>query len=77
MENACISWYPLVKNVHRILIAVARTVVNDGRGPKRHVLDLLLGLLLGLLSPTSLWIRDWQSWTGIRVSPGDIATWPF
>ena len=90
--SACSSWYPVVLELHRIFIAIARAVVNDdgcagvalhptvwsngGLANKRKV-RVSAWEFAWVPSPVGLWRHGSVSWPCIEVGEGDVGFWPY
>ena len=86
-------WYPIMLDLHRFMIAIARVSVNyDGRGGTAPIpwigirvvglklVSLLLGLIVDLASlpgPPGFSSGPWIQVDAGRISGADIAAWPY
>ena len=92
VARSCARWYPVVRDLHRFFIAIARSVVNnDGRSgttlhpviwsnnsnPKRRRIHPGGGNFARLPGPVSLWTSDWYRLPVARISDDDVSSWPF
>ena len=91
--EACGYWYPIMLDLHRFMIAVARVSVNhDGRGgtapdplvwdqgsrPKVRKLEIRVNTeLASLPSPPGFLNGPWIQVNGGHISGCDIAAWPY
>ena len=88
----CKSWYPLIPDLHRFFIAVAREAVNsNGRGgtslhplvwsagcvPKRRRVLQAVRDFAWVPWPPGLWDSGSVGWPAIVVGPDDVSCWPF
>ena len=89
--SACSSWYPIVLDLHRFVIAIARAVVNEdgcagvalhptvwscGGPAKKRKVRVSAGSLPGSWS-CYLWRHGSVGWPCIEVSEGDVGFWPY
>ena len=86
-------WYPIMLDLHRFMIAVARVTVNhDGRGgtapdplvwdqggrPKARKLAIRVNVdLASLPGPPVLLGGPWSHVNGGHISGADVAAWPY
>ena len=92
VTRSCARWYPVVRELHRFFIAIARSVVNDdgmsgttlhpvvwsaAANPKRRRVEPGGGYFARLPGVVSLWTSDWYQLPVACVGEGDIAIWPF
>ena len=86
-------WYPMMLQLHRFMIAVARVTVNhDGRGggapdplvwdhggrTKTHRTDIRVNVdLASLPGPLGFSSGPWMQIHGSSISGADIAAWPY
>ena len=84
-------WYPIMLQLHRFMIAVARVTVNhDGRGGtaplvwdqrgqrKMRRTDIRVTVdLASLPGPTGFLNGPWKQVHGGRIADADIAAWPY
>ena len=91
--QACSYWYPIMLDLHRFMIAVARVSVNhDGRGgtapdplvwdqggrQKARKLAIRINVdLASLPCPPGFLIGPWIQVHGGHISGADIAAWPY
>ena len=89
---SCARWYPVVRELHRFFIAIARSVLNDdwmsgttlhpvvwlaAANPKRRKVEQGGGNFARLPGPVHLWISDWYQLPIACIGEDDIAAWPF
>ena len=89
---SCARWYPIVQELHRFFIAIARSVLNNDRGsgttlhpvvwsaaadPKRRKVEQGGRNSARLLGPVHLWTFDWYQLPIACSSEVDVAAWPF
>ena len=90
--SACSSWYPVVLELHRFFIAIARAAVNED-GCSRVALHPTVWSCGGLAKrrkvlvsaweyawvpgPVGLWRHGSISWPCIEVGEGDVGFWPY
>ena len=92
LVGVCNRWYPVVRHLHRFLIAIARVVVNldDGRGtapdplvwsagslPKRARITHAVRDFAFLPGPVGIWDGDWVSFCVSVVTAEDVRVWPY
>ena len=92
VARSCAHWYPVVRELHRFFIAIARSVLNDDgmsgttlhlvvwsatANPKRRKDEQGCGNFARLPGPAHLWISDWYQLPIACIGEGDIAAWPF
>ena len=92
VDRSCARWYPVVRELHRFFIAIARSVLNDdgmpgttlhplvwsaAANPERRKVEQGCGNFARLPGPVHLWTSDWYQLPIACVSEGDIAAWPF
>ena len=86
-------WYPIMTDLHRFMIAVARISVNhDGKGgtardllvwdqeskPKVRKLAIRVNVdLASLPGPPGFFNNSWVQVSAGNISGADIATWPY
>ena len=83
--RACRTWYPVVRDLHRFFIAIARVFVNEdgkgvswcsgAKGKRRRVIDAVQDFAM-IPGPQSLWSGSWVRWPVIAVSGDDVGRWP-
>ena len=92
VTRSCARWYPIVRELHRFFIAIARSVLNDdgmssttlhpvvwsaAADPKRTRVERGAGNFARLPGPVRLWTSDWYQLPIACISEGDVAAWPF
>ena len=92
LSGVCGRWYPVILDLHRIFIAIARAVVNhDGRDgtapdplvwsagafPKRRRLVHAVRDQAFLPGPPGIWDSEWVNVPASAICAEDIALWPF
>ena len=92
VSRSCAHWYPIVRELHRFFIAIARSVLNDdgmsgtalhpvvwsaAANPRRRKVEQGSGNLATLPGPAHLWISDWYQLPVACIGEGDMAAWPF
>ena len=92
LSGVCGRWYPVVLDLHRFFIAIARAVVdldgNDGTAPdplvwsagalpKRRWLVHAVRDRAMLPWPPAIWESDWISVPASVISADDVAHWHF
>ena len=90
--NACHFWYPLIMDLHRYFIAVARIAVNHdpGNGTAPDPTVWCIGApakkvksseaVCEFAAPPGPDDLGWDGWCGIRIGPltsGDFDLWPY
>ena len=90
--GACAKWYPVVEDLHRFLIAIARTALNeDGQvgtslhptvwsaaaHPKRRRVEQVVRNCAWLPGPAELWTSAWHRLPVACIGEADVAGWPF
>ena len=90
--SACSSWYPIVLDLHRFFIAIARAAVNDGGqagvalhptvwssgGPaKVRKVRVSAWEFAWVPGPVGLWRHGSIGWPSIEVGDGDVGFWPY
>ena len=90
--SACSSWYPVILELHRFFIAIARAAVNEGgcAGIALHPTVWSSGGLIKrrkvrvsaweytwVPGPTSLWRHGSIGWPCIAVRDVDVGFWPY
>ena len=91
-NRACTKWYPVVKELHRFFIAIARTALNeDGMAgtaihpnvwsaavnPKRRKIERAVRNFAWLPGPDRSWTSAWYRLPVACVGEEDVASWPF
>ena len=92
LSNACRSWYPVIRDLHRFFISISRAVVDeDGRGglapdplvwsaggrvKRRRPVEVVRNYAM-LPGPQRLWTGSWIRWPAIVITDGDLGCWPF
>ena len=92
LSGVCGRWYPVVLDLHRFFIAIARAVVNhDDRGgvardplvwssgarPKRRRLVHAVRDQAFLPGPPGLWDSEWITMLASAICAEDIVHWPY
>ena len=92
LVGVCNRWYPVVCNLHRFFVAIARVVVNhDGGGgtapdplvwsagswPKRRRVVHAVRNFAFLLGPACLWSGEWVSFGVSDITVDDVRVWPY
>ena len=92
VARSCARSYPVIRDLHRFFIAIARSVVKDDGGSgtslhpviwsnnsslKRRRVRTCDGNFAKLPGPVSLWTSDWYSLPVARIDGNDISSWPF
>ena len=93
VTRSCARWYPVVRDLHRFFMAIARSVVNDdgesatslhpviwsnNSNPKRRRIHPGGGNFARLPGPVSLWTSDWYRLPVARIDDDDdVSSWPF
>ena len=79
--SVCSSWYPVVLELHRFFIAIARAAVNDdgcaGGLAKKRQIRVFLWEFACVPGPVGLWRHGSLSWPCIEVCEGDVGFWPY
>ena len=90
--SACSSWYPVVLDLHRFFIAIARAAVNDdgyagvalhptvwsNGGPvKKRKVRVSAWEFAWVPGPVGLWRHGSVGWPSIEVGEDDIGFWPY
>ena len=90
--SACSSWYPVVLDLHRFFIAIARAAVNnDGcagvalhptvwssGGPvKKRKVRVSAWEFAWVPGPVGLWRHGSIGWPSIEVGEDDVGFWPY
>ena len=90
--SACSSWYPVVLDLHRFFIAIARAAVNsDGcagvalhptvwssGGPaKKRKVRVSAWEFAWVPGPTGLWRHGSVGWPCIEIGEDDVGFWPY
>ena len=92
LSNACGTWYPVIRELHRFFIAISRAVVNEdgcgGRAPdplvwsaggkvkRKRPVEAIRDYAM-LPGPQRLWTGSWVHWPVIEISDRDLVNWPF
>ena len=92
LARTCRHWCPIVCDLHRFFIAIARAVVNDyGKGgtapdpiewcaaaisKRRRVVEAVREFAM-LPRPEVIWAGGWQGCPTIEVSAYDVGCWVF
>ena len=90
--SACSSWYPVILDLHRFFIAIARAAVNEdgcagvalhltvwssGGLVKRRKVRLSAWEYAWVPGPVGLWRHGSFSWPRIEVRDVDVGFWPY
>ena len=92
LVGVCSRWCPVVQNLHRFFVAIARAVVNhdDGSGTapdplvwsagslptRRRVVDAVRNFAF-LPGPVDIWCGDWVSFGVSGTTVEDVRVWPY
>ena len=92
LNDACARWYPIMQEVHRYLIATARTALDsdgsagttlhpvvwsDAANPKRRKVEHAVRNFAWLPGPAYLWTSEWFQIPVVGTGEADVAAWPF
>ena len=92
LSGVCGRCYPVLVDLHRLFIAISRTVVNhdgnDGTAPdpvvwsagalpKRRRLVHAVRDLAMLPGPPAIWTGDWVNGPVAVICAEDVAHWPY
>ena len=82
LSGVCGRWYPVILDLHRFFIAIARAVVNhdDRNGvarPKRRRLLYAIRDRAFLPGPLGIWDSEWVTVPASVICADDIAHWPY
>ena len=92
VNRACVYWYPVVCELHRFFVAIARAAINDDGGagttlhpvvwsatanPKRRKVEPVVRNFAWLPGPPGLWTARWFQMPGVIIGEADVAVWPF
>ena len=92
LVSASAFWYPVVLDLHRFFVAVARAAVDeDGCAgvlcilpfglrvvwPRRVGFVFLRGSFAWVPGPPGLWRNGSISWPSVGVSDADVGFWPY
>ena len=87
-----LRWYPLVCELHRFFIAIARAALNDdglagtslhpvvwsaGANPKRRRVERAVRNFAWLPGPPGLWTARWFQVPVAFIGEADVGIWPF
>ena len=87
LVQACRYWYPIVYDLHRFFLAIARAAVNDdglggiapnplvwsvGSLPKRRRVIEAVEDFATLPGSGALWDGGWFDWPQVSVTDGDV-----
>ena len=90
--STCSSWYPVVLEIHRFFIAIARAAVNEdgcagvalhptvwssGGSAKRRKVRVSAWEFAWVPGPVGLWRHGSFGWPCIEVCEGDVGFWPY
>ena len=90
--SACSSWYPVVLDLHRFFIAIARAAVNNdgcagvalhptvwssGGPAKKRKVRVSAWEFAWVPGPVGLWRHGSVGWPCIEVDDGDVGLWPY
>ena len=91
-NKACIRWYPVVCDLHRFFIAIARAALNEdgsagtslhpfvwaaAANPKRRRVKPVVRNFAWLPGPPELWSARWFQMPGVYIGEADVAARPF
>ena len=92
LKRSCARWYPVVQDLHRFFIAIARSVLDDdgvsgttlhpvvwsaAANPERRKVEQGNRNFARLPGPVHLWTSDWYQLPVACIGEGDVAAWPF
>ena len=92
VNRACARWYPLVCELHRYFIAIARAALNDdglagttlhpvvwsaAANPKRRRVERAVRDFAWLPGPPGLWTARWFQVPVAFIGEADVGVWPF
>ena len=92
LNKACARWYPVVCDLHRFFIAIARAALNEdglagtslhpvvwatAANPKRRRVEPVVRNFAWLPGPPGLWTARWFRVPGTCIDEADVAAWPF
>ena len=92
VARSCARWYPVVCDLHRFFIAIARSVVNDDGGSgtsldpvvwsrnytlKKRRVRVCDDNFARLPGSAALWASHWYCLPIARIGDDDISSWPF
>ena len=92
VNRACVRWYPVVRDLHRFFIAIARAALNEdglagtslhtvvwaaAANPKRRRVEPVVRNFAWLPGPPGLWTARWFQMPGVCLDEADVAAWPF
>ena len=92
VHRACERWYPVVRELHRYFIAIARAALNDdgvagttlhlvvwstAANPKRRRVERAVRNYAWLPGPARLWNADCFHVPVVSIGEADVAAWPF
>ena len=92
VKRACARWYPVVKELHRFFIAIARAALNEdglagttlhpdvwsaAANPKRRNVERAVRNFAWLPGPAGLWTSAWYKLPVACIGDDDVACWPF
>ena len=90
--RACVRWYPVVRELHRFFIAIARAALNDdgvagttmhpvvwsaAANPKRRKVQRAVRNYAWLPGLAHLWAAEWFQVPLACIGEADVAAWPF
>ena len=90
--SACSSWYPVVLDLHRFFIAIARAAVNNdgcagvalhptvwsnGGPAKKRKVRVSAWEFAWVPGPVGLWRHGSVGWPFIKVGEDDVGFWPY
>ena len=91
-NRACARWYPVVCDLHRFFIAIARAALNEdgvagtsihpvvwaaAANPKRRRVEPVVRNFAWLPGPPGLWAARWFQMPSAVIDEADVAAWPF
>ena len=92
VNRACVRWYPVVCELHRFFIAIARAALNDdglagtslhpvvwsaAANPKRRRVEQAVRNFAWLPGPPRLWTARWFQVPVACIGEADVVVWPF
>ena len=92
VNRACARWYPVVRDLHRFFVAIARAALNDdvlagtslypvvwsaAANPKRRRVERAVRNYAWLPGPARLWTADWFQVPVACIGEADVAACPF
>ena len=92
VSRACVRWCPVVRELHRFFIAIARAALNEdglvgtslhpvvwsaAANPKRRRVEQAVRNFAWLPGHPRLWSGRWFQVPGACIGEDDVAAWPF